>query len=69
MKRKEKKMARIAYGLNTIMSFCWHASLLGHKWDSFCFMLGYLETPTLLYKIMHSADTSFPTYMLAYAHL
>jgi hypothetical protein len=31
----EKNMSRIAYGFNTIMSFCWHASLLGHKWDQF----------------------------------
>lgn len=43
MKRKEKNMARIAYGFNTMMSFCWHASLLGHKWDTFCFRLGNLE--------------------------
>lgn len=32
--QEEKIMSRIAYGFNTITSFCWHASLR-HKWDQF----------------------------------
>lgn len=32
---EEKIMPRIAYGFNTKISFCWHASLPHHKWDQF----------------------------------
>lgn len=62
-------MARIAYGFNTIMSFCWHASLFGRKWDTFCLNLVIWKCQSYVYKIIHSADTSFPTSRLVYAHL
>ena len=52
MKRKEKNMARIAYGFNTIMSLCWHASLLGQKWD-FILSLVISNCQSYVYKIIH----------------
>ena len=56
MKRKEKNMARIAYGFNTIMSLCWHASLLGQKWD-FILSLVISNCQSYVYKIIHKSKS------------
>lgn len=68
MKRKEKNMARIAYGFNTIMSLCWHASLLGQKWD-FILSLVISNCQSYVYKIIHSTDISFLTSIFVHAYL